>query len=207
MKVLETIPPNDDFKMRHPSPLYPQKVGRQALHFSPQLGCWFTLKIKESLPCFAIQMKFYETDHDPFTMNKPCRFKTKKRFQPVNVFLIKESVPCGFDRMVPEELFDFANVLREGVQLEQYAAILIRMDDCYTNVPVVCTEEQSSSQLWKNESSVHVMLEVGLALAAEAGITKNMTANEYFLHKMMSSHLSRSFKKINLDECRCSSCY
>ena len=207
MKVLETIPPNDEFRAKYPSPLYPQKVGRDAVHFSPELGCWFTLKIRESQKCFTVQAKFYETDHDPFKMNKPCRFKVKKRFHPVNIIVTKEkAVPSQLQNMVEPKMVAFYRELLEDLQFEDhFTTVIVHMNNP-DDSPLLVFGESSEDRLWQNPQAYLVFHEIGSALGTEAGLTKSLTANEYFRNKMMASHLARSFKKINLDQCRCYDC-
>ncbi|CBY07834.1 unnamed protein product [Oikopleura dioica] len=206
MKVLETIPPNNEFTAKYPSPLYPQKVGRDAVHFSPELGCWFTLKIRESQRYFTLQAKFYETDHDPFKMNKPCRFKLKKRFLPVNIIVTKEKAFSSEFEHMAESVEELSRELLADVQFEdQFATVIVPMNNSY-DLPLLLFGESREDRLWKNPQAHIVFYKIGEALATEAGLTKTLSANEYFQNKMMAAHLSRSFKKINLEECRCHDC-
>ena len=207
MKVLETIHPNDEFRAKYPSSVYPQRVGRDAVHFSPELGCWFTLIIRESQRCFTLQAKFYETDHDPFKMNKPCRFKRKKHFLPVNIIVAKEkAVASQFQNMAESEVVALSRELLAAVQFEdQFTTVIIRMDNSDES-PLLVFGERSKDRLWKIPQAQLVFHNIGWALATEAGLTKTLSANEYFENKMMATHLARSFKKINLEECRCSDC-
>ena len=64
-------------------------------------------------------------------MNKPCRFKVKKRFHPVNIIVTKEkAVPSELQNIVEPKMVAFYRELLEDLQFEDhFTTVIVHMNN------------------------------------------------------------------------------